>query len=112
MLEQWLKTLEEKEKGLIQETQKLSINSKTITLAEREIKVNAQSCRNYLKRLSNETKFPLVGDLQEVKEIYCKNENEHYRFLTNHISMHLAKMDNVLTQLREGSFEPEFARLY
>ncbi len=112
MLEKWLKTLEEKEKRLLQEVPNLISDTKTIDLAQREIKINAQSCRNYLEKLSKESPFPLTDKLREVQEIYDKSENEHYRALTNHINGHLWRMNKVIEQLREGCFEPVFAHNY
>ncbi|MEK6855717.1 MAG: hypothetical protein AABX66_01015 [Nanoarchaeota archaeon] len=119
MLEQWLKTLEDKEKGLLEELPKLSSDTRIIDLAQKEIRVNAQSCRNYLRRFSQESSFPLADDLSEEQKYYDNNkkqfderEVEHYRILTNHIGSHLSKMEKVVDELKMGRFEPEFAQLY
>ncbi len=109
MLEKWIETLEKRKVKLLEKVKRLTRDERTAELARREIEVNAASVKNYLSQLS-ERGFSVEDDLRRNLELY--HGNEDYRMIANHLSNHLFRMKDVVTQLRRGRFKPYFSRNY
>ncbi len=111
MIEDWLKTLGREEEGLINQVQDTSVAEGEKKFAIKEIKINCVSAGEWLKKIS-EKGYRLNGDLSDVREDYEKEGRrfEVYCKFTNHLDNHLFWAREVPKKIREGTFNPIFAR--
>ena len=105
MLQKLLENLEKKRKDLLEEAEKLTGDRIIADQAFREININSLSVKNYLGQLEKRG-YPIKEDFCSDPRIY--GEDLDYRLIINHLSNHLFRMGDVITQLREGRFRPSF----